>query len=64
MPKSLINWTAKRAGGKITITAVDKATNEPVKIIGVETIRSGVVDDGLRLPPLATRFDGAEYWLE
>lgn len=31
------NWTAKRAGGKITIAGVT-LKNEPIKVVGVDTI--------------------------
>ena len=61
--QKLINWTAKRAGGRITVNGVDQKTQRPVKIVGIDEIRSGSVDDGLRLPSVATRFDGTEYEL-
>lgn len=40
--QTLINWTARRAGGRITIKGVDKASGQPVKVIGVDTIKSAV----------------------
>lgn len=35
--KKLTGWTAKRAGSKITIDALD-AAGKPIKVTGVETI--------------------------
>lgn len=34
----LRNWTAKRAGGRITINAVSVKTDDPIKIVGVDQI--------------------------
>lgn len=35
----LKNWSAKRAGGRITLTGVDE-TGAPRKIVGIDTISS------------------------
>lgn len=32
------NWTAKRAGGKITINAIAVKTDDPIKVVGVDEI--------------------------
>lgn len=61
---TIINWTARRAGGRITINGVNKATGEPIKIVGVDQIKAGKIDEGLRLPPVATDKNGVEYDLE
>ncbi len=41
---NLTNWTAKRAGGRITINGTQEPSGEPGKIVGVESI---TVPDGL-----------------
>ena len=38
--KKIINWSARRAGAKITITG-ETANGKPIKIVGVETIEAG-----------------------
>jgi hypothetical protein len=55
--QKLKNWTAKRAGGRITINAVDADTGKPVKVVGVDKIES--TSEG----PFATDKDGTEYAL-
>lgn len=57
--QKIINWTAKRAGGRITINGVDQATGRPTKIVGIEEIQSANMDDF----PTAIRFDGTQYKL-
>lgn len=37
-PKTLREWTARRAGGRITVHGVDISTNTPTKITNVDTI--------------------------
>jgi anti-anti-sigma regulatory factor len=32
------NWRAKRAGGRITVYGEDPATNQQIKIVGVDKI--------------------------
>lgn len=51
----LHNWTAKRAGGRITLTGVDE-TGAPRKIVGIDTITFGK-------PPVATHKSGDVYLL-
>jgi sensor histidine kinase YesM len=56
--RKLKNWTARRAGGRITIKAQDAATGEEVKITNVDTI------DGPSEPgeaTIATDKDGERY---
>ncbi|MBR2689206.1 MAG: hypothetical protein IKE42_15240 [Aquamicrobium sp.] len=36
----LLGWTAKRAGGRITINAFD-AEGKPIKVVGVDKITGG-----------------------
>lgn len=36
----LTNWTARRAGGRITIYGHSAADGNPAKIVGVDTITS------------------------
>lgn len=57
--KKLTNWTAKRAGSKITIDALD-AAGKPIKVVGVETI-AGPADKGGRT--VAIDMDGKRYEL-
>lgn len=40
----LKDWTAKRAGGRITVTGIDIETDQPQKIVGVDKIS---VSDGV-----------------
>lgn len=55
----LKNWTAKRAGGRITVYGVDPATNKDVKIVGVDMIEAAAV-----LPfVIATDKDGTRHEL-
>lgn len=55
---TLTNWKARRAGGRITINATDKATGRPIKVVAVDSIdgRSGK-------PPIATDKDGRQFEL-
>lgn len=57
--QELSHWTAKRAGGRITITAIDIKTGKPVKIVGIDTIDKH--SDMKR--PIATHKDGAFFGL-
>lgn len=57
-PVQLRNWSAKRAGGRITITAVYVASGEPARITGIETIVGGAGK-----PTIATGQDGVRYEL-
>lgn len=53
----LKNWRARRAGGRITLTAVDAATDQPIKVVGVDVIES--TPDGV----IATDKNGGTYRL-
>lgn len=44
MEKTLRDWTARRAGGAITVTGTDVATGERIKIAGVVEVRPGAVE--------------------
>lgn len=57
--QTIIEWKARRAGGRITINGADHATGEPIKIVGVDEIESG--RSGGR--PIATDKDGNRYEL-
>lgn len=61
--KTLINWSAKRAGGRITIHGYDRRTHEPVKLVGVDTITARAPKFGRPLAPVATHKTGAQYAL-
>lgn len=54
--QTLKNWSAKRAGGRITISGIDAATNQPCKIVGVDRIEAG-------RPPVAIDKDDVKYEL-
>lgn len=41
--KTLANWRAKRAGGRITIYGDCQQTKKLTKIVGVDTITPGLV---------------------
>lgn len=41
--RRIIHWSAKRAGAAITVTGVDNATKEVVKIVGVTLIKPGII---------------------
>ena len=56
--KTIINWTAKRAGGRITVYGVDEATHKPLKVVGVDLIEAA-----RRGGPIATTKDGVKYEL-
>ena len=56
--QKIINWTAKRAGGRITINGVTADTLQPIKLVGVDEIKAFV---GLAI---ATKSDGTKYELE
>ena len=49
-------WTAKRAGGRITISGKNAVSGEAVKIVGVDRIESGK-------PPVAIDKDGNKFKL-
>lgn len=51
------NWTAKRAGGRITVYGFDAKTGDPVRVVGVDQIQGGVPW------PVATDKDGRAYGL-
>lgn len=56
--RKLKNWTARRAGGRITITGQDAETGAEVKVTNVDTI------DGPPEPgdaTIATDKDGERY---
>lgn len=55
--KQLKNWTARRAGGRITINGVDAQTGNPIKVVGVDTIEAGSPF------PIATHKDGEKFEL-
>lgn len=55
--RRLKNWTAKRAGGRITIDGVDAETGKPVKVAGVDTI------DPSETNPIAAHKDGEHFEL-
>jgi hypothetical protein len=55
----LTNWTARRAGGRITITGTDN-TGHQVKITNVDTIESRHADAP---HPVATDKSGERYVL-
>ncbi len=62
--KTLINWRAKRAGGRITIYGTDRDTNTPMKAVGIDTIEgagSGAAQ-GFACP-VATDKDGNQFVL-
>lgn len=65
----LINWTAKRAGGRITINGIDYASMKPLKVVGIDMIEAPLTStDGTkasvaRLNPIATDKDGTQYEL-
>jgi hypothetical protein len=59
----LVNWTAKRAGGRITINGVDDATGKPHKVVGVDMIEAGNLHPGLQDNPIATDRYGSKYEL-
>lgn len=54
--KTIMNWSAKRAGASITISGT-YVHNEPVKVVGVTGIRSG------HPYPVATDKNGVQYAL-
>lgn len=57
--EKLKNWTAKRAGGRITIVGSDVETGTSVKIVGVDQIAAG--KNGK--PPVAVDRNGERYEL-
>lgn len=52
----LKDWTAKRAGGRITIAGVNVDTGKPQKVVGVDQIAAGT-------PPVATDKSGMRFAL-
>lgn len=64
--KILWNWTAKRAGGRITIYATDPDTGQPCRVVGVDKVEGGKVlatSTGARGPVIATDKHGYRYQL-
>ncbi len=59
------DWTARRAGGRITITGKDADDGEPIKIVGVDRIEAGAKHalGGPAKPPVATDKSGDRYEL-
>lgn len=55
--KKLKMWTARRAGGRITINAVDAETGKPFKVVGVDSIEAGQPN------PIAEDKDSVKYEL-
>lgn len=41
MTKTLKNWRARRAGGRITVYGEDATTSEPTKITRIDVIQPG-----------------------
>jgi hypothetical protein len=60
--QTLINWTAKRAGGRITVYGVDQETGQPVRVVGVDTISPQEVWPKPSLPHAVTH-DGRRFAL-
>lgn len=58
--KKLSHWTARRAGGRITINAVDAETGQPFKVVGVDQITGPGKDGG---HPIAIDKNGDKYEL-
>ncbi len=56
--EKLTNWTAKRAGGRITVKGTDD-TGHPVRIVGVDVI----MRPASSLHPIATTKDGEQFVL-
>lgn len=57
-------WTARRAGGRITINGVNAETGETMKIVGVDQITGGRPGFGAASTlPIATDKTGAKYEL-
>jgi hypothetical protein len=54
--RRIIHWTAKRAGAAITVTGVDNATKEVVKLVGVTLIKPAIING--RWTTVATLADG------
>lgn len=61
MYPTISNWKARRAGGRITITGLDKDGAE-FKVTGVDTIAAGD-SAGAATWPVATDKNGAKYFL-
>lgn len=67
----LINWTAKRAGGRITINGINAGNMTPLKVIGVDMIESALTSsiqlNSKKLEQsgvvIATDKDGTQYEL-
>lgn len=49
MHKTLKNWRAKRAGGRITVYGEDAATRAQTKIVGVDTIEPPAIPGDLHV---------------
>lgn len=61
--QTLINWSAKRAGGRITINGFDKKTGGAVKLVGVDTIAARPRRGKVPWAPVATHKSGERYVL-
>jgi hypothetical protein len=57
--RKLKNWSARRAGGRITLKAHDAKTGEPLTIVGIETITRW----GGQKNPIATHVGGDQFEL-
>lgn len=60
MHKTLTNWKARRAGGRITVNGTDQH-GKPAKIVGVDVIQPS---DGNRDCVYATDKDGVSHVLK
>lgn len=61
---NLERWTAKRAGGRITIYGTDCTTKAQMKVVGVDRIESPGVGAAVGYSaPVATDRDGMTYLL-
>lgn len=60
--KTISNWTAKRAGGRITVYGVDGDTGDTTKVVGVDMIKGARAGTGVKAV-IATDKDGVEYEL-
>ncbi len=45
--KTLIKWRAKRAGGRITVYGEDAETRDNTKIVGIDVITPGTINEGV-----------------
>lgn len=54
----IINWTARRAGGQITINGMKEIDTQPIKVVGVDNIVKSNTG-----PVVATDKNGVRYEL-